>query len=694
MIESIRTKLIENFNQAVRSRYLYETDLDKSELWNVYLSSFPEGANPIYKTRTVHDCSACRSFFKAIGNTVWIDERTMEIHSIFEFDTGSSIYQPVMDALSKFVKKHPIKDVYLSNERRVGRDCDRSMVGSVVETFEHFYLDLPSHLVYDGNYSRQHSYLTRESQKGYYRENKNVFKRSLEEISMEAIDTVLELTASKTLYRGEEWTGALTEFRKSKEEYERLDPDKKDAYAWYMSTKTNNYAVQRIRNHSIGVLLTDISEGMDLEDAMRKYEAIVAPANYKRPKAIFTKKMLEEAQKTVEELGYMNSLERRFARIDDINVHDILFSNKDAAKHIAGNVFDDLMKSAKTTPKNFSRVEKIEIERFIKDVLPTTNEMEVYFESRHIPNLVSLIAPVHKEAKSMFKWDNGFSWAYTGNIADSDIKANVKKAGGMVNAALRFSIQWNDGLEHDPNDLDVHCIESTVYGYKKEIFFGDMYSSKTDGKLDVDIIHPAPRTPAVENIVYPMKDKMLPGSYEFSVHCYSDRGGKSGFRAEIEFDGKIYQFNYANKLRADERIRVATVEMDSEGNLSIVKFLSSEDSSREIWGLATNQFIPVSVMMNSPNYWSLNDGKEGVGNKHYMFMLDGCINPEKPNGFYNEYLKGELIEHKRVFEALGFKMSVGESNDQLSGLGFSSTKRNDIIVKVKGSTERIMKVIF
>lgn len=37
---------------------------------------------------------------------------------------------------------------------------------------------------------------------------------------------------------------------------------------------------------------------MDLDTAVRKYEQIVAPANYKRPKAIYTKRMLEEAQNT------------------------------------------------------------------------------------------------------------------------------------------------------------------------------------------------------------------------------------------------------------------------------------------------------------------------------------------------------------------------------------------------------------
>ena len=133
--------------------------------------------------------------------------------------------------------------------------------------------------------------------------------------------------------------------------------------------------------------------------------------------------------------------------------------------------------------------------------------------------------------------------------------------------------------------------------------------------------------------------------------------------------------------------------MDKNGNFTIKEklFGHSVTSSKEVWGVQTNQFTPVSVISYSPNYF---DEQNGIGNKHLFFFLNGCVNPEQPNGFFVEYLKNELVPHRKVFEALGAKCSVTDVDDQLSGVGFSLTQRNELIVKVKGATERIIKIKF
>lgn len=677
----LKEMIVTHFNEMVSdAENLFEVEVNKDEMYELYLNSFPEGMNEVYRERREYDCSCCKQFIRNIGNMVVIKNNKVE--TIWDINTGDADFQMVMDALSEYIHARPVTDVYVTKESQVGTKSNKEMLPSgEVKTWNHFYVRIPNRFV-------DKSHRSEGDIKGTFRDTRNIFKRSLDEIDRESVDTVLELINQNSLYKGSEWKAVLENFLRYKNEYMSIPDSEKENYAWEKSTKAGA-VVGKIRNHSIGTLLVDISEGMDLDTAVKKYEKIVAPANYKRPKAIFTKKMLEAAQKTVEELGYMDSLPRRFARLDDISVNNILFANRDAAKRISGNVFEDMATDVVVNPKRFSKVEEISIDQFVSDVLPTARELEVFFENRHAQNMVSLIAPQNPDAPTMFKWNNGFGWAYTGNMTDSNIKENVKSAGGQVDGVLRFSIQWND-LEPDGNDLDAHCIEPNGH----EIFFRTSKKpnrSIMSGQLDVDIIHPIDNEPAVENIVWNDKSMMQPGVYKFFVHNYTYRGGRNGFRAEIEFDGQIHYFDYSKELRDDERVYVAEVTLDERGVFTIKDLLPSNVSSREVWGVKTNQFIPVSVMCYSPNYW---DEQSGIGHKHFFFMLKDCVNPERPNGFYNEFLRQELVEHKRVFEALGSRMAVQDVDDQLSGIGFSSTKRAELIVKVKGATERTIKIKF
>ena len=670
------------------SSRLFTVNVDTEELYNLYLDSFPAGTNEIYRERREYDCSCCRHFIRDVGNVISI--KNGELHTIWGINPVSDDkYNVVAAALDAYVKQKAVSGVFLKKEKRIGTHENREMLPTgKINKYEHFFVDLPEICIFKECYGH-----TLEGDLSQFRDVRNVFKRSLDEISKEAVDTVLELIAQNSLYKGAEWKKQLTEFKNYQKEYGKLTDEQKELWIWEKSISAGA-VIGKIRNHSIGTLLVNISEGMDLDLAVRKYEQIVAPVNYKRPKAIFTKKMLEDAKKTITELGYIDSLQRRFATLDDITVNNILFSNKDAAKRITGamDLFDEMEQDVAIDPKRFSKVEEISAEDFIKNVLPVAKELEVYLENKHIQNMVSLIAPEVADAKTMFKWNNGMSWAYTGNITDSDIKENVKAAGGSVTGIVRFSIQWNDGNGKDNSDLDAHCLEPQGGDH---IYFSHKISRYTGGELDIDITDPIYQCKsnggvAVENITYPSKERMKPGTYKFYVNQYSFRNSQ-GFKAEVEVNGEIHSYEYNTPVRGD--VDVAEVILDQAGNFKIVDKLPGNCSmiSKDVWGIKTLQFTPVSVVCYSPNYW---DEQKGIGHQHLFFMLKDCINPEEPNGYYNEFLKPELEQHRRVFEALGAKAHVKDVDDQLSGVGFSLTKRNDLIIKVKGATERVLKIKF
>lgn len=670
------------------SSRLFTVNVDTEELYNLYLDSFPAGTNEIYRERREYDCSCCRHFIRDVGNVVSI--KNGELHTIWGINPVSDDkYNVVAAALDAYVKQKAVLGVFLKKEKRIGTPENREMLPTgKINKYEHFFVDLPEICIFKECYGH-----TLEGDLSQFRDVRNVFKRSLDEISKEAVDTVLELIAQNSLYKGAEWKKQLTEFKNYQKEYGKLTDEQKELWIWEKSISAGA-VIGKIRNHSIGTLLVNISEGMDLDLAVRKYEQIVAPVNYKRPKAIFTKKMLEDAKKTITELGYIDSLQRRFATLDDITVNNILFSNKDAAKRITGamDLFDEMEQDVAIDPKRFSKVEEISAEDFIKNVLPVAKELEVYLENKHIQNMVSLIAPEVADAKTMFKWNNGMSWAYTGNITDSDIKENVKAAGGSVTGIVRFSIQWNDGNGKDNSDLDAHCLEPQGGDH---IYFSHKISRYTGGELDIDITDPIYQCKsnggvAVENITYPSKERMKPGTYKFYVNQYSFRNSQ-GFKAEVEVNGEIHSYEYNTPVRGN--VDVAEVILDQSGNFKVVDKLPGNCAtiSKDVWGIKTLQFTPVSVVCYSPNYW---DEQKGIGHQHLFFMLKDCINPEEPNGYYNEFLKPELEQHRRVFEALGAKAHVKDVDDQLSGVGFSLTKRNDLIIKVKGATERVVKIKF
>lgn len=646
----------QKFSAAVHARFtamaaageLFTINIPGDDLWMAYLGVFPEGTNPIFRERTEHDCSCCRNFIKNLGRVVSIIDGVV----VTVWDDFSNLPHPynyVAETLSAVVRASEIEGVYRTKESSYGLEFNHERLDSGdVLTWNHFH----------GVVHGRHLSPTPAQAAGELNTTAGVFKRGLEEITVEALESVIGMIDAKALYRGEEFRSGVGAFYSMKQEYLLLDETGKNLFPWEHLSKP----AARIRNTAIGTLLQDLSEGMELEAAVRAFEKKVAPENYKRTTALITPKMIEDGLKTLRELGLESAVNRRFARLSDVSVNNVLWASGTAKQVMRDHLADALLGSSQVK-KTGGRVSGLTIsaEEFMTNVVPKAAQLEVMVTNQHANNFVSLTAPVDAEVGQLFKWPNNFAWSYNGNVTDS-IKEKVKAAGGNVtNAKLRVSLAWFNG-----DDLDIHC----------HCPDGHVYFSNKSGILDVDM-----NAGGVKNAKDPVENlswvNPRDGVYRIVVNQWASRSRDNvGFVIELENDGKLNQYSYSQGSRSGEYVEVITFKVVAGKvmDLSIAKGVVGQGISREVWGIPTEQFRKVETLMLSPNHWD--DSK--VGNKHYLFMLEGCKNPEPARGIYNEYLRPELDQHRKVFEVLGSKTLCPVVDDQLSGIGFSST-RNDLV---------------
>lgn len=634
---------------------LYTVHLDPDVVYQTYLASFPEGTNPIYRERTEHDCSCCRNFIKNLGSVVAIIDGKLQ--SVWTGMGAEYPYNVVAEALAELVENSAIEGIFRTAERSYGASSTNELLDNgKVKTWNHFY-----GVVASRHFSKQTAQV-----RGEYATTVAVFKRGLDELKPEAFETVLDLIAAKNLYRGEEFLTSIQQFQAMQQLYLSLSTyQHKELFVW---TQAGNMA-SRFRNTAIGTLVQDLSAGMELEAAVRSFETKVAPTNYKRTTALITPAMIKQAMDTINEMGLEGALERRFAKLSDVSVNNVLWVDNSVQGQMKGGI-EALLMDAVAVPALpvQQKAEDIGIEDFMSNVLPLAKSMSVFVKGSMQNQFMSLTAPVHADVNLLFKWANNFGWSYNGNITDS-IKEKVKRAGGNTEAKLRVSLGW-----FNPDDLDIHC--TCPDGY---IYFGDK-----KGILDVDMNAWGPKsdTDPVENLSWTAPRD---GLYEVVVNQYNQRTkDRPGFVIEVENNGSISQYSYQKAVSGKVKAITFQVRNGAIVELAVGTGLVGGGISQQVWGVTTEQFVKVNTLMFSPNHW---DGQK-IGNKHWFFILDGCRNNEPTRGIYNEFLNSELDKHRKVFEVLGARTMCQPTDEQLSGVGFSSTRGDTVLVQVQGDKYR------
>ena len=650
-------KIAKQFKQMTKNNQpLFVSDIEKDELWNLYLESIPAEENPIFRTNRYYDANYDKNFIRHVGRLMTIENN--QLVSVWDV-RDKSFFGDVTKVLSKAVKEAGIARFYATKEHTAGHkpsldNHDKNLV------WTHFYTEIPE------IYRVTSSFQSPEEISGKVNTNASVLKRSVTEVSKETIKTVLELIEDNSIYRGFEHKATLENWLTHISNYEKAeDPD---LYVWEKATGSSI----NLRNTVIGSLIIDLENGTDLDTAVRSFEAKVAPSNYKRTQSIVTPKMIKDAQEKLTELGLLDSIERRFAVETDIPREHVLFSSQEVK---ALNVFDDLISDAKKSTKkvDVSKAKNI----LLSDFLAKINDYQ-QIELLPLAGIASqqmvLTTATKDDAKDLFKWHNPFAWAYINSDTTDAIKARVKEMGGNVEADVRVSLSW-----HTNEDLDLHAHD----GHYSHVYYNHKRDMGAYLDLDMNGLDKHDSENPVENLIW-LNQKDFPNNkVKIKVDYYSGHNNdpkRYGFDLQVEIMGAITTYRFESKFTGSNVHFLSLVRKN--GTIVI------EDLHQSLKLVSQTtvdaQFITVDHVLLSPNYWDAE-----VGNKHIFFTTKDFDLEQDVRGFFNEYLDNDLNQHRKVFETLGNRTKISDNKENaLRGYGFSTTMDNQLIVRATTASGR------
>ena len=338
-------KLIQaQFDRMCQSGKLFRSSISGQQVWELYLKGF--GNDPIFRDPEsgVHNCNLCKNFIRRYGNIVSIDENN-KIVTMFNIEECGE-YNGSVNLIYAALSSAPISEVFFETFNELNslpyESCNKNMADfklglaknvkrytkeeaekfgvvkpNQIVTFNHLHLFLPKQFVdMSGN--------SVEKIMADYRDSKNVFQRAMEEIPLDTLHLVRDLINQGSLLDGQTHLYKIEQIIPLKKQYDSISTDKKDNWCWVNSYKL---PFAKFKNELIGVLCTELAEGKELNEACQSWNKRVDPSNYMKAVAPITKRQIEEAKRFVDENGYEESFNRRFATIDDIKASEILHIN-------------------------------------------------------------------------------------------------------------------------------------------------------------------------------------------------------------------------------------------------------------------------------------------------------------------------------------------------------------------------------
>lgn len=366
--------------------------------------------------REEHNCRACADFIERTGHQVFISADGEVIPAYWDHTVVPAMYKPAVKAIQKRVAKGSIMFQLFT---------DREVIGTAYDTFPHFHLKHECQACIVETTELENA----DQSKAFSREDHRNLLRSLFDFNITILRQVKHLLDNDQIPNGQIIADRLNWLIKIQIDLERavIGNGRRKNIIWrYVAEAPAGWCA--VRGSILGKMLRSMKEGEELETIIAEFAERAKAENYMRATAAPTEGNLNRAEKIIASLDLKESLERRYAALDEVPTIWSPAAEKADAKHIKGaGVFDALRSSTKR--KKPVEVENTTVDivtvtfaKFRDKVLPNARKLEMYIVRGNGP-FAGCMTAVHPDANPILQWDaddqrNPLSlYAYNGGSA-------------------------------------------------------------------------------------------------------------------------------------------------------------------------------------------------------------------------------------------------------------------------------------
>jgi hypothetical protein len=354
-------------------------------LFEVFLEALPPAL------RRENTCHACRKFLKDYGSVVLVTPKGKTMPVLWDVEQTPKAYVEAVGALAAAVSQAPIEGVFLSPKKEWG--------SSLTGEWSHLAVTPAKELVSTPSLIKTTSQEIAEKKQDY-----ETLGRGLEEFPLEVVRKAHSLLTTGALYRSEKCVGTAKWLVDLHEQRRGAKNARARENLTWLAVAGAPAGFCHVRSTMIGTLLEDLTAELPFKDIKAKFDAKMDALKYQRPAAAPAAGNIARAEKIVAALKSAGALDRRFARLGEIQKLWVPAASKGEGEK--QGVFSHI--KAKGTPK----VVAVDVpsvvmtwEKFAKTVLPEAESIE-YFVPDEKRGYMAMVTAARPEAPPILQWDS------------------------------------------------------------------------------------------------------------------------------------------------------------------------------------------------------------------------------------------------------------------------------------------------